>query len=45
MKGRRDERVRKEAAGPFPLTNAGRNDMAKKGEAARANLYVFGMVR
>jgi hypothetical protein len=27
------------------ITNEGRNDMAKKKEAARASLYIMGMVR
>ena len=37
--------MKKDVAGLFPLTNGGRNDTEKKREAARANLYIMGMIR
>lgn len=37
--------MKKDAMRLFLLTSEGRNDMAKKKEAARASLYIMGMMR
>jgi hypothetical protein len=37
--------MEKDVIGLFLLAKGGRNDMAKKKEAARASLFIMGMIR
>lgn len=37
--------MKKNVMRSFLMTNEGRDDMAKKKEAARSNLYIMGVIR